>query len=90
MNATPCEPWWSIQIAAVIQLHSKGAKGALVVAAANFMLRKLMGSRTPLPTKPKWHMSTWAPYLSFPRKMAWGSSLAKENPLSAPRVRRRV
>ena len=55
----------------------KGSKGALVLALANLVLQKLVGLRTPLPNRPKWDMSTWAPHLSSSQKMALGSSFTK-------------
>ena len=58
---------------------AKGVREGLRVAAAMWVALKLVELVFPLPTRPKWHMSTWAPYRSSPRKMPLG------NPLSKPR-----
>ena len=47
----------------------KGGRGGLKVAASTLVDLKLEGLGFPLPMRPKWHMSTWAPYRSSPRKM---------------------
>ena len=38
---------------------------------------KLEGLEFSLPTRRKWHMSTWAPYRSSLRKMHLGNPLSK-------------
>ena len=48
-----------------------------MVAAAMWVDLKLEGLGFPLPTRPKWHMSTWAPYRSSARKMNLGDPLSK-------------
>ena len=55
----------------------KGRRGVLKQAAATLVLLKLEGSGTPLPTNPKWHMSTWPPHRSSPRKLPLGTPLSK-------------
>ena len=58
---------------------TKGVREGVRLAAAMWVTLKLEGLGLPLPTRPKWHMSHWAPYRSSPRKMHLG------NPLSKPR-----
>ena len=56
---------------------TKGVTEGLRVAAAMWVALKLEGLGFPLPTRPKWHMSTWAPYLSSRQKMPLGNPLSK-------------
>ena len=56
---------------------TKGVRGGLKVAAAILVDLKLEGLAFPLPTRPWWHMSTWAPYHSSPRRMPLGNPLIK-------------
>ena len=63
---------------------TKGVRGGLKVAATTLVDLKLEGLGFPLPTRPKWHMSTWAPYRSSPRKMPLGKPLSKPRSHSLP------
>ena len=58
---------------------TKGLRGGLREAAAMWVDLKLEELGFPLPSRPKCHMSTWAPYRSSPRKMHLGGPLSKSN-----------
>ena len=54
---------------------TKGGRGGVKVAAATLLDLKLEGLGFPLPTRPKWHMSTWAPYSFVYRSAIFGPPL---------------
>ena len=67
----------ALEVQYPLRSATKGLRAGLRVAAAMWVALKLEGLGFPLPTRPKWHMSTWAPYRSSPRKMPSGNPLSK-------------
>ena len=67
----------ALEVQYSFRFTTKGVRAGLRVAAAMWVVLKLEGLGIPLPTRPKWHMSTWAPYRSSPRKMPLGNPLRK-------------
>ena len=58
----------ALEVQYPLRSATKGVRAGLRVAAAMWVALKLEGLGFPLPTRPKWHMSTWAPYRSSPRQ----------------------
>ena len=67
----------ALEVQYPLRSATKGVRAGLRVAAAMWVALRLEGLGFPLPVRPKWHMSTWAPYRSSPRKMPLGNPLSK-------------
>ena len=65
----------ALEVQYPLRSATKGVRAGLRVAAAMWVALKLEGLGFPLPTRPKWHMSTWAPYSFVYRSAIFGPPL---------------